>query len=124
MLSVMIVRPVSHAARRVAGELARRSRQQLLWHRRIVTMHDAKALFVVVGRFGVLDSKEITISRAGEDESSVLIAREVGLAMKAALMRQIGESLTDDPEVIPLKFYHRSLHFAHGMARFRADITY
>lgn len=66
----------------------------------------------------------ITIPRAGEDESSVLIAREVGLAMKAALMRQIGESLTDDPEVVPLKFYHRSLHFAHGMAWFRADITY
>lgn len=64
----------------------------------------------------MLESKDVIISRAGEDESSVMIDREVGLAMEAALRRQIGESLADDPEIIPLKFYHKSLHFAHGMA--------
>lgn len=79
-------------------------------------MHDAKARFIEVSSSGVLDSNDVTISRAGEDESSVIIDRQVGLAMKAALRRQIGESLPDDPEIIPLKFYHKSLHFAHGMA--------
>lgn len=81
----------------------------------MVTIHDAKARFVTIDSLGVLVSKEIIISRAGEDESSVLIDREVGLAMKAALVRQIGTSLTDDPEAIPLRFYHKSLHFSHGM---------
>lgn len=82
----------------------------------MVTIHDAKARFVTADSVGVLVSKEIIISRAGEDESFVLIDREVGLAMKAALVRQIGISFTDDPEAIPLKFYHKSLHFSHGMA--------
>lgn len=81
-----------------------------------MSLHEAKARFVTIDRFGVLSSKEISISRAGDDESSLLIDQEVGLAMQAALMWKIGKSLTDDPEAIPLKFYHKSLHFAHGMA--------
>ncbi|KAL2277834.1 hypothetical protein FJTKL_15124 [Diaporthe vaccinii] len=35
--------------------------------------------------------------------------------MKAALMRQIGTSLISDPDAIPLKFYHKSLHSAHEL---------
>lgn len=91
-------------------------RQSCPRHRHILTTHDAKARFIETGSSGVLDSKDVTISRAGEDECSVVIDREVGLAMKAALRRQIGESLADDPEIIPLIFYHKSLHFAHGIA--------
>lgn len=82
----------------------------------MVTIHDAKARFVTINSLGVLASKEIIISRASEDDSFVLIDREVGLAMKAALMRQISTLVTDDPEAIPLRFFHKSLHFAHGMA--------
>lgn len=81
----------------------------------MVTVHNAKARFVTIDSLGELVSKEITIVRAGEDESSVLIDREIGRAMKAALMRQIGTSFTDDPEAAPLRFYHESLHFSHGM---------
>lgn len=77
-------------------------------------MHEAKARFVTINRFGVLVSEEVSISRAGDDESSLLIDQEVGLAMQAVLMRKIGNSITDDP--IPLKFYHKFLYFAHGMA--------
>lgn len=87
-----------------------------MWHRYVVTIHDAKAQFVTIDNFGVLVSKEVTISRAGEDESSVLIDRDVGLAMQAALLQKIGTSPTDDPEAIPLIFYHKYLYFAHGMA--------
>lgn len=124
MFSLSLARPVHHAARRVRGELTRGARQQFVWQSNILTIHDAKAQFIEIDSSGLLDSKYVTISRAGEDDSSVMIDREVGLAMKAALKRQISESLPDDPEIIPLKFYHKSLHFAHGMACFRADITH
>lgn len=89
-------------------------RRKAAWHRHIVTIHDTKAQFVTLDDFGALVSQDVTISRAGRHSSFVTLDREVGLAMKAALMRQIGTSLLSDPDAIPLKFYHKSLHFAHG----------
>lgn len=80
-----------------------------------MTIHNAKGKFVTIDHCGALISKEVTISRGGEDKSFVMVEREVGLAMRSAIARQIGASLTSDPETIPVKFYHKSLCFAHGM---------
>lgn len=113
MFSQSLARPARHAARCVAGRLAGFIQPPML-QRHIATIHNAKAQFVTIDSFGGLVSKGVTIYRAGEDEAFVLIDQEVGLAMKAALVRQIGISLTKNPEAIPLKFYHKSLHFAHG----------
>lgn len=124
MSSIALIRPAGRAARRIAENLSRGSRRKPMWHRHIVTVHNAMARFVTIDRFGVLFSKEVIISRAGEDESFVLIDREVGLEMRAALMQKIGVSPADDPEAIPLKFYHRSLHFAHGTEGLATSYAY
>lgn len=124
MFSRAFIRPTSRAAHRIAENLPNGPRRKPLQHRHIVAIHDAKARFVKVDRFGVLLSEEVIISRGGEDESSVLIDRGVGLEMKSALMQKIDISLADDPEAIPLKFYHRSLHFAHGIERLTASYAY
>lgn len=122
MLSTSLARPAKHAARGMAStNLMARVRQQPVWRRHLVTIHDAKGQFVTIDDSGALVSKEVIISRGGEDESFVQLDREVGLAMKSAIVRQIGASLTSDPEAIPLKFYHTSLHFAHGMPADDAD---
>lgn len=116
MLPTSLARPAKHAFRGVALNLLGGVRQQPLWRRNLVTFHDAKGKFVTIDHFGALVSKDITISRGSEDESFVMMDREVGLAMRSAIMRQIGVSLISDPEAIPLRFYHTSLHFAHGMS--------
>lgn len=115
MLPTSLARPAKHAFRGVALNLLGGVRQQPLWRRNLVTFHDAKGKFVTIDHFGALVSKDITISRGSEDESFVMMDREVGLAMRSAIMRQIGVSLISDPEAIPLRFYHTSLHFAHEL---------
>lgn len=116
LLKTSLARPTTHAVPGVASNLLGGVRQQPLWRRHLITIHDAKSKFVTIDNFGTLVTKEVLISRGGEDESFVIVEREVGLAMKSAILRQIGVSLTSDPEAIPLKFYHKSLHFAHGMS--------
>lgn len=91
-----------------------------MWRRHIVTIHEAKAEFITIDKFGSLVSKEVIISRATENDSSVMMGKEVGHAMRSAIVQQIGVSLANDPEAVPLKFYHKSLHFAHGASRPRA----
>ncbi|KAG8161877.1 hypothetical protein KVR01_008864 [Diaporthe batatas] len=78
-----------------------------------VLIHNTKGNLVTIDNLGATVSQEVIISRGGEDESFVMAEREVGLAMKSSIVRQLGVSLTSDPEAIPLKFHHKSLHFAH-----------
>ncbi|KAJ0109665.1 hypothetical protein J7T55_014227 [Diaporthe amygdali] len=115
MLSPSSTKSVSHAARAIVGILRTRVRRQPLWRRHFGTFYEAKARLVTIDNFGVLGNREVIISRAGENDSSVVIDREVGFAMKSAIVRQFGVSLTRDLEAIPLKFYHKSLHFTHEL---------
>lgn len=123
MFLMSLARPAKHAVRGNASNLLSGARPHSLWRRNLITIHNAKGKFVTIDDFGALVSKEVTISRGGEDESFVMVEREVGLAIESAIVRQIGVSLTKDPEAIPVKFYHKSLHFAHGMSIFIGGIT-
>lgn len=115
MFLTSLVRPAKHPARRIGSNLLGGVTQQLLRRRHLMTIHNAKGNLVTIDNLGALVSQEVIISRGGEDESFVMVEREVGLAMKTAIVRQIGVSVISDPEAFPLKFYHGSLHFAHGM---------
>lgn len=90
MFSTSLARPAKHAVRGMAStKLMARLRQQPVWRRHLVTIHDTKSQFVTIDNSGELISTGVTISRGGEDESSVQLDREVGFAMKSAIMRQI-----------------------------------
>lgn len=121
MFLMFLARPAKPAVRGIASNLLSGVGAQPLWRRHLMTIHDAKGKFVTIDNFGALVSKEVTISRGGEDESSVMVERQVGLAMKSAIVRQIGASLLRDPEAVPVKFYHKSLYFAHGMSNSGRD---
>lgn len=121
MFLMFLARPAKHAVRGIAPNLLSGVRPPPLSRRHLMTIHNAKGNFVTIDNFGALASKEVSISRGGKDESFVMVEREVGLAMKSAIMRQIGVSLISNPETIPVKFYHESLHFAHGMSIFSDD---
>lgn len=111
-----LARPAKHAVRGLASKLSSGVRPRWLWRRHLITIHNAKGEFVTIDDVGALVSKEVTISWGGEDESFVIVEREVGLAMRSAIARQLGASLTSDPEAVPVKFHHKSLYFAHGMS--------
>ena len=77
-------------------------------------MHSRKAEFVTKDTHGSLESRIVNVWLGDPHEAFTLIPPEIGNAFKAAQLWQSGSTMTKDPDICPLTFYHNTHHFAHG----------
>ena len=77
--------------------------------------HEVKATYTSIDASGSLTTRKVDITIGNPHEAYLIMAKDMGFAMKSAICQQIGTSLMGDPEKVPLKFHHTSRHFAHGM---------
>ncbi|QPH15928.1 hypothetical protein C2857_000459 [Epichloe festucae Fl1] len=87
-------------------------RRAFQFHRKF---HDAKAEFITLDTKGSLETRKLDIFIGEPDQAYIIFHKEFGFAMRSAIVKQTGICLTSDPEKIPLRFYHDTLHFAHVM---------
>ncbi|KAI7909736.1 hypothetical protein M0657_011707 [Pyricularia oryzae] len=78
-------------------------------------MHDMRkvASLAMIDKKGLVVSREIEVTMEEPGDASVMLDKSEGFSIKRAIDEQIGLSLTADPEMVPLVFYHNSRHFAH-----------
>ena len=77
-------------------------------------IHSTKAEFVTNGSRGSLESRIVDVWLGDPYEAFTLVPPEIGNAFKVARLWQSGLTMTKDPDICPLTFYHDTHHFAHG----------
>ncbi|KAL2670645.1 hypothetical protein Neosp_014433 [[Neocosmospora] mangrovei] len=77
------------------------------------SFHERKADLVTLGANGSLETRKLDVITGDPHEAYVIVDRNVGFAMRSAIVKQTESSLTTNAEKIPLVFHHHSRHFAH-----------
>lgn len=79
-------------------------------HRRF---HERKADLVTLDTNGSLETRKLDVITGDPHEAYIIVDRNVGFAMRSAIIKQTELSLATNAEKVPLVFHHHSRHFAH-----------
>ncbi|CAK7270063.1 hypothetical protein SEPCBS119000_003897 [Sporothrix epigloea] len=111
MLSFLYATARLHGFRRAHGAATYITRTAQ-WHR---AFHHATARFTTIDSSGAPISNATDIKIGDAHEAYVYIDPSVGDATKSAIAQLLGtlKPKEDAVEKLPLKFYHKSRHFAH-----------
>ncbi|EEU41928.1 uncharacterized protein NECHADRAFT_86004 [Fusarium vanettenii 77-13-4] len=105
---------------RLAAQIHRPLRAVSVWTSKPIyqrrRFHERKADLVTLDANGSLETRKLDVITGDPHEAYVIVDRNVGFAMRSAIMKQTESSLATNAERVPLVFHHHSRHFAHHTA--------